>query len=122
MKTPTLVKLQPLIAALRAEPLTDNLPEALTGCYISDLLSDVLAHAEPGMIWLTIQTHRNVVSVAATKDIAAILFTCGRRPYAEIVAEAEEEGIALFTTPLTTYEAAGKLWEAGLRGGEDRHE
>jgi hypothetical protein len=121
MKAPTLVKLQPLIAALQAEPLTDNLPEVLTGCYISDLLSDVLAHAEPGMIWLTIQTHRNVVSVAATKDVAVVLFTCGRTPNAEIIAEAEEEGIALLTTPLTTYEAAGKLWVAGLRG-ESGHE
>ena len=121
MKSPTLVKFQPLTAALRAEPLTDNLPEELTGCYISDLLSDVLAHAEPGMIWLTIQTHRNVVSVAATKDVAVVLFTCGRRPNAEIIAEAEEEGIALLITPLTTYEAAGKLWMAGLRG-ENGHE
>ena len=38
-----------------------------------------------------------------------------------ILSEAEAEGIALLTTPLTTYEAAGKLWEAGLRG-EDDHE
>ena len=121
MTTPTLIPLQPLIATLQAEPLTDNLPETLAGCYISDLLSDVLAHAEPGMLWVTIQTHRNVVSVAATKDIAAVLFTCGRRPFAEVIAEAEAEGIALLTTPLTTYEAAGKLWEAELRG-EDSHE
>jgi len=121
MKTPALVKLQPLMAALQAEPLTAHHAETLTGCYISDLLSDVLAHARPGMLWLTIQTHRNVVSVAATKDIAAVLFTCGRRPYAEVIAEAEAEGIALLTTPLTTYEAAGKLWGAGLRG-EDDHE
>jgi hypothetical protein len=121
MKTPALVKLQPLVTVLQAEPLTDNLPEALTGCYISDLLSDVLARAEPGMIWLTIQTHRNVVSVAATKDIAVVLFTCGRKPTTEIITEAEEEGIALLATPLTTYEAAGKLWGAGLRG-DSHHE
>jgi len=120
MKTPTLVKFRPLVARLQAEPLTDRLPETLTGCYISDLLSDVLAHAEPGMLWVTIQTHRNVVSVAATKDVAAVLFTCGRKPDAEITAEAEEEGIALLTTPLTTFEAAGKLWGAGLRG--DNHD
>jgi len=97
---------------LPAEHLTSCAPEELTGCYISDLLSDVLAHAEPGMIWLTIQTHRNVVSVAATKDISAVLFTCGRKPGAEVIAEAEEEGIALFSTPLTTFEAAGKLWKS----------
>jgi hypothetical protein len=121
MKTPTLVQIHPLMTALRAEPLTDKLPETLTGCYISDLLSDVLAHADPGTIWLTIQTHRNVVSVAATKDIAVVLFTCARKPCAEIIAEAEAEGLSLLTTPLTTYEAAGKLWEAGLRG-ENRHE
>ena len=119
MKTPTLVKFQPLIAALRAEPLTDRVPDALACCYISDLLSDVLAHAEPGVIWVTIQTHRNVVSVAATKDIAAILFTCGRKPYPEVIAEAEAEGIALLATPMTTYEAAGKLWVAGLRGDHE---
>jgi hypothetical protein len=29
--------------------------------------------------------------------------------------EAQEEGIVLLATPLSTYEAAGKLWEAGLR-------
>ena len=121
MKAPPLVKLQPLIAALQAEPLTDNLPEALTGCYISDLLSDVLAHAEPGMLWVTIQTHRNVIAVAATKDITTVLFTCGRKPEPEIIEEAEQEGIALLTTTLTTYETAGKLWEAGLQG-ENNHE
>ena len=121
MKTSTRIKFQPLIATLRAESLTDRVPDELSGSYISDLLSDVLAHAKPGMLWLTIQTHRNVVSVAATKDIAAVLFTCGRRPFAEVIAEAEAEGIALLTTPLTTYEAAGKLWEAELRG-EDSHE
>ena len=115
MKMPTSPKLQPLLAALQAEPLTDSVAEAITGCYISDLLSDVLAHAEPGVMWLTIQAHRNVVSVAATKDIAVVLFTCGRRPEPKIVAEAEEEGVALLSTRLSTYEAAGRLWEAGVR-------
>jgi hypothetical protein len=121
MNPPATRQLAPLMAALQAEALTVCRPETVTGCYISDLLSDVLAYAEPGMLWLTIQTHRNVVSVAATKDVAVVLFTCGRRPEPEIIAEAEKEGIALLTTRLTTYEAAGKLWEAGLRG-ENGHE
>jgi predicted transcriptional regulator len=115
MKTQSEVKLQSILSAMQAEPLTDETDVAITGCYISDLLSDVLAHSQPGMLWLTIQTHRNVVSVAATKEIAAVLFTCGRRPEALIIGEAAEEGIVLLTTPLTTYEAAARLWEAGLR-------
>jgi len=100
---------------VRAEPLTDHVPESVTGCYISDLLSDVLAHAQPGVLWLTVQVHRNIVSVAATKDIAAVLITCGRKPDSAVVVEADEAGIALLTTPLSTFAAAGKLWEAGVR-------
>jgi len=98
-----------------AEPLTDHVPESVAGCYISDLLSDVLAHAQPGVLWLTVQVHRNIVSVAATKDIAAVLITCGRKPDSAVVVEADEAGIALLTTPLSTFEAAGRLWEAGVR-------
>jgi hypothetical protein len=115
MKLPPPTKLQSLLALAQASPLTERSQAELTGCYISDLLSDVLANAQPGMLWVTIHTHRNVVSVASMKDIAAVLFTCGRKPEAAIIAEAVKEGILLLTTPLTTYEAAGKLWEAGLR-------
>jgi predicted transcriptional regulator len=100
---------------LRAEPLTDHVPEKITGCYISDLLSDVLARVQPGMLWVTVQVHRNVVSVAAMKDVAAVLITCGRKPDPATVAEADEAGVALLATPLSTYEVAGKLWEAGIR-------
>ena len=115
MKVQMEIKLDVLVHALQARILTDKTDLEINGCYISDLLSDVLAHAEPGMLWVTIQTHRNVVSVASTKDIGAVLITCGRQPDAEIVAEASENGIVLLTTALTTYEAAARLWEAGLR-------
>lgn len=101
--------------SLQAEPLTDQVPQNIAGCYISDLLSDVLARAEPGMLWVTVQVHRTVVSVAATKELAGVLITCGRKPDPATIAEADEAGIALLATPLSTYEAAGKLWEAGIR-------
>jgi len=115
MKLGTGIKLADLLAAIEAEPLTEKLEAAVTGCYISDLLSDVLAHAQPGVLWVTIQTHRNVVSVAAMKDVGAVLITCGRKPEPAVIAEAEEEGVVLLSTRLTTYEAAGKLWETGVR-------
>jgi predicted transcriptional regulator len=109
------MKLATLLSAIQAEPLTNHAETDITGCYISDLLSDMLAHANPGVLWLTVQTHHTVVSVAATKDVAAVLFTGGRRPEPDVITDAEEMGIALLTTPLATYEAAGKLWEAGIR-------
>jgi len=110
-----LIKLEELLPSIRAQVLTGSAQVGVDGCYISDLLSDVLARAQPGVLWVTIQTHRNVISVAATKDITAVLFTCDRKPDPSIVAEAEEQGIVLLRTSLTTFEAAGKLWELGLR-------
>lgn len=109
------IKLSSLISKLQAQPLTDAAEAEIRGCYISDLLSDVLAHTGPGVLWVTIQTHRNVVSVASMKDVPAVLITCNRQPDPAIIMEAEEEGIVILSTPLSTYEAAGKLWEAGLR-------
>ena len=114
MKLDTDQKLPSALLALNARPLTNTVSVNISGCYISDLLSDVLAHAKPGMLWVTIQIHRNVVSVAATNDISAVLFTCDRQPDVNVIAEAEAEGIILLVTPLTTYEAAGKLWQAGI--------
>jgi predicted transcriptional regulator len=113
--TSHLIKLEELLPAIKARVLTGSAQTDIGGCYISDLLSDVLARAQPGMLWVTIQTHRNVISVAATKDVTAVLFTCGRRLEPDVVAEAKQEGITLLATPLTTFEAAAKLWEAGLR-------
>ena len=109
------MKLQSIVVALQLQPLTDGLDNEVNSCYISDLLSDVLARAHAGSLWVTVQTHRNVVSVAATKDLGAVLFTCGRKPEPAVVAEADEQGIVLLSTPLSTYEAAAKLWEAGIR-------
>jgi hypothetical protein len=115
MMRATTIQLDAVLKAVGAELLNTQADAEITGCYISDLLSDVLARANPGVLWLTVQTHHTVLSVAATKDIAAVLFTNGRRPDASVIADAEEVGIALLTTPLATYEAAGKLWEVGLR-------
>jgi predicted transcriptional regulator len=115
MKLKSANKIPPILSAVEARPLTDLTGIELTGCYISDLLSDVLAYAQPGMLWVTIHTHRNILSVASMKDIAAILFTCGRKPEAAIIAEAVGKGIFLLSTSLSTYETAGKLWKAGLR-------
>ena len=95
--------------------VTGNRGAEIERGYASDLLSDVLAHASHGMLWITIHTHRNVISCATTKDIGAVLFVCGRKPDPGVVAEADAEGIVLLSTKLAAYEAAGKLWEAGLR-------
>jgi len=79
VKTGKLMKLSSVMAVLKAEPLTNEAEADLTGCYISDLLSDVLAHANPACCG---SPSRSIAtsSPAPDKDIGTVLFTCGRKP------------------------------------------
>jgi len=52
---------------LKTEAGKDRLHEEVTGGYASDLLSDVIAHSRKGNVWVTIQTHPNIVAVATMK-------------------------------------------------------
>ena len=48
-----------------------GLDAEISGGYTSDLLSDVMGHIDEGMLWVTMQTHQNIVAVATLKDAAA---------------------------------------------------
>ena len=69
----------------------DGLYEEVTGGVASDLLSDVIAHSRKGNIWITIQTHPNIVAVAAMKELAGIILTGEREPDTDTIKKAEEE-------------------------------
>ncbi len=73
----------------------NQLNEEVTGGYASDLLSDVIAHSRKGNIWVTIQTHPNIVAVATMKELAGIILTGGREPDSDTLQKAEEEGIPI---------------------------
>ena len=86
------------------------------GGYVSDLLSDVMANAQDGDAWITMQRHVNTVAVAQLKNLAAIVIVNGREPETEMVYRAAEHDVAIVTTPLPAFDVAGRLHEAGLRG------
>jgi len=88
----------------------ETLQRQVRGAYCGDLLSDVLAHASPGNLWISIHRHRNVVAVAALANLSGIVITGGRTPDPDTLEAAEQEGIPLFTTPLNNFQAAGKLY------------
>ena len=94
----------------------DHLHEEVTGGYASDLLSDVIAHSHKGNIWVTIQTHPNIVAVAAMKELAGIILTEGREPDSDTLQKAEEEEIPILVSPLYTFELVGKLYQMGISG------
>jgi DNA-binding LacI/PurR family transcriptional regulator len=88
----------------------------VTGGYASDLLSDVLAHAVDGNVWVTLHIHQNIVAVAAHKGLAGIILVQGRQPEKDTVAKAAEEGIPVMVCALPAFELVGRLYKAGIRG------
>jgi hypothetical protein len=93
-----------------------NLEQEVTGGYASDLLSDVLAHADEGVLWVTLHIHHNIVAVAAHKGLSGIVLVQGRQPEQDTVVKAEEENIPIMVTDLSAFEFVGRLYKAGIRG------
>lgn len=104
--------IQDISRALDAEVKTgrDALDRQVCGVYVSDMLSDVLAHARNGQVWITLQTHINIVAVASMVDLAAIVIINGRTPGEETLNKAGEEHVPLLVTELPAFEAAGRLY------------
>jgi len=97
----------------------DLLPSrTVTGGYVGDLLSDVLAHARKGQVWVTLQTHANIVAVASTKEVCGIIVVNGRTPEAATLQKAEQEQIPILVSPLSSYEVVARLWELGVTNRE----
>ncbi len=87
--------------------------EILDG-YCGDLLSDVMSNARRGAVWVTVQSHQNVIAVAVLRELSAIVLVNGRLPEEMTKARAEEEGVPLMTSALSAYQIAGKLYELGI--------
>ena len=112
------MKLEKLVKSFGLEVKTgsDQLQQEVTGGYAGDLLSDVIAHSARGNVWITIQTHPNIVAVASLKDLAAIILAGGREPDQETLKKAAEEGIPLLISLLPAFELIGRLYQTGVPG------
>lgn len=89
----------------------EGLTNEVTGGYVSDLMSDVMGHADTGQVWITLQTHKNVIAIASLKDLAAIILVKNFTPEADMLEQANEEGIPILGTNESTFEITAKLYQ-----------
>ena len=109
------MKLQELAEKLELKSVTRTPDREVSGVYISDMVSDVIANAKPGNLLVTVQIHNNVIAAANLVDVSAIVVTRGRRPADDTLQLAEKAGIAVLFTDLNSWQIASHLYEAGLR-------
>ncbi len=107
------MKLSDLVKELSLEAITceDGLKNEVKGAYVSDLLSDVMGNSNDGDVWITLQTHLNIIAVAGLKNLAGIIIVGDRPVQSEVMQKAESENVTILMTPLTAFETAGKLYQ-----------
>ena len=104
--------------SLSVQTGSDKLDTKVTGGYASDLLSCVMATARKGNLWVTLQSHMNIVAVAVLLQLAGIIVTESMTLDVATLQKAGDEGIPILTTPHTTFHVVGQLTELGIQGTE----
>jgi len=100
-----------VLEALKAEIVAEgDLTRKVKGCYVSDLLSDVLSKSHEGDLWITQHTHSNIVAVTSVKGLSAVVVVGGNVISEDTLQKARAEGVTLTTCPLSAFEAAGEVY------------
>jgi len=96
---------------LKVASCEDHLTREVKGGYVGDLLSDVIAHSTQGDVWITRQSHKNIIAVSALREHAGIILSLGTEPGDDTLDKAQSEGIPVLITTLPSFEIAGKIYD-----------
>lgn len=109
------MKLKEVISKLNLKALTDSDDRDVEGVYISDMLSDVMTHAKPANLWITVQNHKNVVSTANLIDISAVVIPLGKEVPQGTIELANRFNVIILSSPLSVFDLTNKCIEIGLK-------
>jgi hypothetical protein len=90
------------------------LENEVNGGYAADLLSCVMAGAEAGNLWITLQTHTNIVAVASLLGISAIVIAEGANVPADTLEKAGQQEIPMISSPDPVYVTIAQLIGLGI--------
>ena len=106
------MKLSELSLKLGLANVTKEITDCeVTGCYIGDLLSWVMGRAQPGNIWITVQTNVNILAVATLTEVSAIVVPENITVDLPTVSKAETQGLNILKSDKTSYELAKAIGE-----------
>ena len=96
---------------------TNDTNRSFTKACGSDLMSDVLAYIkDDSTLLLTGLCNQQVIRTAEMIDLKLVIFVRGKNPSKDIIQLAEENDIILLSTPISMFDAAGILYQRGMRG------
>ncbi|MEA2066653.1 MAG: iron-sulfur binding hydrogenase [Thermotogota bacterium] len=109
------MKLKEIIQKTHLEEVYCNDKEVkITNGYTGDLLSDVMGNAPDNSVWVTIQSHVNIIAVASIRDIKAIILCNNLEFDKETIAKARENNISLLSSKYNGFQTIFNLFNAGF--------
>jgi serine kinase of HPr protein (carbohydrate metabolism regulator) len=107
-----------IVAELGLKVLTgrEHLKREISSAYCCDLLSRVISRSSKNSLWITIQTHLNIVAVATMLEMACIVIPENVAVDEKTLAKAEEEQVVILSSSMSAYTLSGKLYSLGILG------
>lgn len=111
------MNLQQIIKELSLDVLSGGDFDTNVQCgYVSDILSDVMAKSPKTALWITNQTHENILALVYFKSLSGIILPEGLILEDSSLKLAKDKNISVFSTQEAAFDIAGRLYELGLRG------
>ena len=110
------MNVQDFVNELKLEVVTGDklLEREVKGGCVGDLLSVVMGKAEEDCVWITVESHINIIAVAALVDVSCIIVSEGFAIDDDAKAKAIEEDIILLSSKDSNYTLATKLGALGI--------
>lgn len=88
-----------------------NAVNEVSGCYIGDLLSNVMVRAKKGDAWITVIGNVNTIAVAKHTGVSCVILCENTKLDDDAMNRAEEYGIPVYSSRETAYSLAIKLYK-----------
>lgn len=109
------MKLKDILTLPECRVLAEGDPQReLSRVFCCDLLSIAMGKAPADGVWVTVMGNRNTLAVASLTDTACIVLAEGVSLDEGTLVKAEEEGIAVLSTDLPSFDIALEIYQAGL--------
>lgn len=109
------MKLKDILTLPECRVLAEGDPQReLSRVFCCDLLSIAMGKAPADGVWVTVMGNRNTLAVASLTDTACIVLAEGVPLDEGTLAKAEEEGIAVLSTDLPSFDIALEIYQAGF--------
>ncbi|RKX51574.1 MAG: iron-sulfur binding hydrogenase [Thermotoga sp.] len=110
------MKVRDILERLKLAVLSEgDLDAEVKNGYTCDLLSEVMGKAQADTVWITVQTHVNIIAVATVVGIRMIILCNGHEVPEDMLNKAKKEQITVARTGKNPFEISCEICKIGIR-------